>query len=71
MPPQSANGTNGLSGPETLPSFSLAVPEEPAASWVLDWRADGAEVGEDPNDLGIFELDSLPGEVKAWSLEDL
>lgn len=71
LPPQSADttddlswfadSTDDLSRPEVLLVFGLAVPsipEEPAASWVLDWRADGVFSYLSTNDNGFFEVDS-------------
>lgn len=37
-----------------------SVSEEPAAFWVPDWKADGAEVAEDTDDQNFLEVDSLP-----------
>lgn len=65
------NGTSDFSKPEALPSFGLAVPLEPEASWVLDWRADGAEVAEDTDDFGFFTVEFLPVELGAQSFGGL
>lgn len=49
----------------TRPSTPAWVSEESAALWVANWRADGARVAEDIDNLGFLEVDSLPGEPGA------